>query len=317
MVIIMKNKNIKLKFISMFISLTLIVVSILSLNSSINVNASSNQLGYCVYDPSVSSSYLSYTRHYTLNSLSYPTTTSSTRSIIGTDDRVIDYTKTGVVKIILQGGSFGTGFVVGKNTIATAGHCVFNISSSTTNVNNKSRVISRILLFDSNGKNVQTVEPKEIHVPARYILSKYDDTDNHVFDYALITVDDDLSDYCVFNLGTVTSDFDDGTHSVSITGFPNTINDDTVVNNTTKHNMYTGTGVCFSLDEDDELSYFDDMLKYNADTSAGDSGAPIYVTKKFNNEIYYTVVGIHIRGGNYGVKLTPNHLQFYISNQNL
>ena len=50
------------------------------------------------------------------------------RAVIGDDTRVVDFSKSGVVKINFTASNgesyWGTGFVVDEHTIATAAHCV-------------------------------------------------------------------------------------------------------------------------------------------------------------------------------------------------
>ncbi len=226
----------------------------------------------------------------------------STRSVIGTDDRVTDWSKNGVVKIMGSNAFIGSGFVVGNHTIATAAHCV----------NNKS--LSTIILFDNNG-NKTNATPVEYHVPEMYYSSNQ-------YDYALITVEEDLSDYMQFDLGAVLNYSPSHNNAVTNTGFPGTIQKSdgtfTTVNDGSIHNMYSSTGSIIGIND----KYF----YHTVDTSHGDSGSPVYYTETINGQTYYTVVGIHVRGDsnpfddierNEATRITTELIRFYKQNPNI
>ncbi|MDE5569076.1 MAG: trypsin-like peptidase domain-containing protein [Ruminococcus sp.] len=212
---------------------------------------------------------------------------------------MLDWTKSGVVEIA----SIGTGFVVDEHTIATAAHCVYN------------KKINKIYLFDNNSKLTLTLEGSSIveyHVPSVYVSSESAD-----YDYALITVKEDLSDYMCFNLGTVT-DIKNLKSAVSITGFPGEIvtGDGTkpVNYSVSEHNMYTGNGHIYNSS--------DKRLYYDVDTTSGNSGSPVYITEAYGNKVYYTVIAIHAYGQgsnpyNSGTRITADLLKFFNGNTNL
>lgn len=235
-------------------------------------NASSR---YRVFDAKTSSELI--LKNYTLTeSTKYyndSNSSISTRSVIGTDDRVIDWTKNGVVKIMGSNGFIGSGFVVGEHTIATAAHCV----------NNKS--LSTIKFFYNNGTLAMDATPVEYHIPEKYYSNTRD------YDYALITVEEDLSDYMQFDLGAVLNYSPSHDNAITNTGFPESIqkSDGTniIVNDEDNHNIYSATGSIIGTK--------DRFFYHTADTSGGDSGSPIYYTENINGQTYYTVVGIHVR----------------------
>ncbi|WP_290774206.1 trypsin-like peptidase domain-containing protein [Anaerofustis sp.] len=222
----------------------------------------------------------------------------STRSVIGTDDRVIDWSKNGVVKIVTADGMIGSGFVVGKHTIATAAHCV----------NNKS--LSNIILFDNNGNDTNAT-PVEYHIPQMYYT--YADK----YDYALITVEEDLSDYMQFDLGTVRNYSPSRNIAVTNTGFPGEIEnpDGTTIrvnDDENLHNLYSSTGSV--------VSTYDKYFCHTADTSGGDSGSPVYYTETINGQTYYTVIGIQVGGGtdnNKAMRITTELIRFYNQNPHI
>lgn len=286
----MKNVlNLK-KITSIVVAFVVLALSVCLYSS--NTSAANTAQTYSVYS-ATSGTFL---RSYTLDSLP---SGNNVRGVIGSDDRVIDWTKSGVVKITLTSGLFATGFVVGEHIIATAGHVVY------------ANTIADILLFDNEGRNTLHATPVEFHVPNAYI-------NNTVGDYALITVEEDLSDYACFYLGAAMDNIADNSQAVSVTGFPEYVND-IKVNSLTEHCMYTGNGVITAINELNEL-------QYNADTSSSNSGGPVYITESRCGYTYYTVLAIHTgraidSNGNmvycYGTRVTTDLLHFYNNNSNL
>lgn len=283
------------KLFSAFMSI--VIVCICTCDFSVNTKATNTGRTYYVYSPSTGN----YTRNYTLPAL---TSSVNTRSLIGTDNRTIDWSKSGTVKILDSDSTKpyrGTGFVVNAHTIATAAHCVFKDGSAVK--------INEILLFDSLGNNILTATPIELHIPELFI-NPVDYYSN--YDYALITVQEDLSNFCHYNLGVATDSFLSSSSEISLTGFPGELNN----NNTGDNTMYTGTG---------NVSGGTNMrLYYTADSTGGNSGGPVYITESRNEKTFFTVVAIHTAGFgedwdaeqqlNSGVRLTTDHLQFYLNN---
>ncbi len=115
---IMKAKMINSKKMLAVIITVLMTVLVLS-SYQMKANAVNTAQTYKVYNATNGS----YLRSYTLNPL---TADNNTRSVIGEDERVIDWTKSGVVKIMTSNSYIGTGFVIDAHTIATAAHCVKN-----------------------------------------------------------------------------------------------------------------------------------------------------------------------------------------------
>lgn len=239
------------------------------------------------------------------------------RYVMGTDDRVIDWTKNGVVKLMsptAESGYIGTGFVVGKHTIATAAHCVFNGNTL------KPKYISSIKFFDNNGNNVMDVVPKEYHVPEQYVYFPH--SPQTLYDYALITVEEDLSDYMQFDLGAVLNYSPNHNIAVTNTGFPGELEnpDGSVisVNDADHHNKYSSTGSITATDPRDFI--------YNADMSEGNSGGPIFCTENINGQTYYTVIGINSYElendktgdrSNIATRVTTELIRFYKQNPNI
>ena len=222
-------------------------------------------------------------------------------SVIGTDDRVIDWTKSGVVKLMCSTNPYyrGTGFVVGKHLIATAAHCVHDGSTS-------AKTLSGIKLFNANGTVALTATPVEIHVPKNYI------TVGCNYDYALITVEEDLTSYMCFDMGVIMDYNSNVPITVTATGFPQTLpNIPNSSNDGNNHYMYSGTGSVTGTTTR--------RVSYNADTSDGESGCPIYVSESSNGYVHYSVIAIHTNGGdtNSGVRINSDILRFIFQNNNL
>lgn len=149
--------------------------------------------------------------------------------------------------------------------------------------------------------------PSYCHIPSTY-------TSNSYGDYALITVEQDLSEYANFNLGAPLDNFIRNESTVLTTGFPQKVNDKTV-NTVDKHYMYTSAGSAVNKVIDESV-----QISYNNDTSGGNSGGPVYTSTLFNGKFYYTVVGIHTTGaGSYNIatRMTTDLLHFYKNNPNI
>ncbi len=277
-----RNRVVAVSITCLMVILTVFVptqVAALYVNSSVQ---------YTVYSGSGN-----YLGTYSLDEADYVSSLAQTYSIIGNDDRYGEYLP-GVVDIYVNGAR-GTGFVVSDHVIATAAHIVYN---------NGGRSISRINFFDTNGSSILSItDAKEVHVPTNYFSSGSTDSN---YDYALIYVDEDLSDFTYFNLGYV---LDDYSGSVSVTGFQ----EDNEKDSKFPNESATGTGSMINVT--------DYQCEYDADTTSGVSGSPVYVkTTSYNGAVSYTVIAIHTSGGtnsNFGTRITTNLLQFYLNNSYL
>lgn len=281
--------------VAVFTAVLMMILS-LSYTSNNQTDAANTNREYYVYNAKTGS----YKTKYTLNAFY---SESSTRAVIGNDERVIDWTKSGIVKIMNSTNYIGTGFVIGDHTIATAAHCAYN---------NK---ISEILLFDNNGNITLHATPVEYHIPYEY--TKYSPTADgreEKYDYALITVKEDLSNYACFNLGVPLDSFANKKSVITVTGFPVDQS-----NSHTKHTMYSSNGIVTKM--------YDDLMYYNADTYKGNSGGPVYITESLHGNTYYTVVAINAYSphdydidhsyGNHGAYITTDMIHFYNKNSNI
>jgi V8-like Glu-specific endopeptidase len=206
-----------------------------------------------------------------------------------------DNSQPGVVKIIQSSGSNATGFVVDDHVIATACHVVDS-------------TISSIILLNQLGTTIKTMAPIEIHKPANL--------EGSFGDYALLTVEDDLSDY-VMPLGIPVQNIDTTGRSVSVTGFPCEYG---YTNTSTFHQKYTGDGYLTNATYSSEHWYYKYFnITYNITTTHGSSGSPVYADLISDNNIAYPcVIGIHrsthSNSENIANRMAPYILRFYLYN---
>lgn len=251
------------------------------------------------------------------------------RSVIGPDDRYIDWSKSGVVKIYMDNQYAGTGFVVGDHEIATAAHV---LAGSSNGVSNGSR-ITKILLFNSDNTPAMTLNcpstssdpdeagrTMEYHIPTPYFTTDVEDN----YDFAIIKVPEDLSAFRCFDVGCANNSFVTSTSSiVSITGFPAKAGGATV-NSDTKHAMYTGVGNIYPIPSNNIYNLNQNfIIGYKTDTYSGNSGSPIYITETVRGQTFYTVIGIHTTGTyynnkpyNHGTRFDADILKFIKVNEN-
>ena len=244
-----------------------------------------------------------YKGQYTLNPVSNISTTSaSTCSIIDKDER---WAEDGLDGVLCVGD--GTAFVIDSHTILTAAHCLRDISSG-RDVNSKA--ISNLEFKVCNSRNEKTrvaITPIEYQLPAKFVNAEFDvestkvDKERSKYDYAIITVEEDLSKYVNFNLGVVRNElYTTNANSQKLlfaTGFGGS---GTNVNKELIDIKSTGDG--FLTDVPTKYN-----LRYDIDNIGGDSGGPIYANVKGKQ----TVIGIVTSSGindNGGVRLTTDIL---------
>lgn len=205
----------------------------------------------------------------------------------------------------------GTGFVVGDHVIATCAHNVYEDK-------NKDKALSsnevysniKIQMCDTDGNLTKTTYTvKEVHFPKSYVQYA-----SIMFDYALLTVSEDLSAYTHFNLGVLNPDTLNDMENVPIfvSGFP--------YHYGVYNRIYTSKG-CSS----DGFDSTEHMFYYTNRTESGMSGAPVYTVTDYyvNGVLQYrsnTVLAIH-RGKYDGVPEAPAInsylLKFYLDNDEI
>ena len=291
--------------VAVFMAMLITVLSFSYTNNN-RTNATNSNITYFVYDAKTGDKIPN--RNYMLLKLN---SSDKERTVIGNEDRKIDWSKSGVAKIITEYTKddrdycgLGSGFVVSDHVIATAAHCI------------NGRKISEILLFSNNGNTTLHATPIEYHVP--YLFTKPINSDepyNYIYDYALIMVKEDLSAYACFDLGVPLDNLKDKHSTVSVTGFPGKVgkpNEEKIVNTLTEHKMYTGKGTIVGINND--------KISYDTDSTGGNSGGPAYITEKVKDNEHYTVIAIHSYSGttqNGGVRMTTDLIHFYKNNKNI
>ena len=276
-----------------------------------------------------------YVRHYFNNNVTNPVTeysltvnpydntntspnaNSQQRLIIGENDMIID-NDTAVVCLCdtNSGNGYGSGFIISDHIIVTAAHCVFNYSYHTSSTYDNFKV----KLTDNNNNTIYGT-PEYVDIPKNYATRG----DNN-FDYALIYVEEDLSEYGSFQLGAVLDEYIDNNGEVTVSGFPATSGYPDEYIDQPSDLRFKATGKL--LPPNSEISPSKDViLMYDADMTFGDSGGPVYVHESFTTQSdsydYNTVIGINTREWedsyyqikeNRGIRITPDHLKFYNDN---
>lgn len=319
----------KIRVVSIVVAMVMIVGTICSLHT-IPSNGANTARSYTVYKASTAEEIGTYS--LTVEHGEQP----SSRAVIGNDEREIDWKKSGVVKIFTESiegeEGFATGFVVGKHAIATAAHVVvpYNFNENNKRYEFDYQKIHKINLYKTDGSIALTLstesvvpskivhlEPKmEYHVPMLYL----ENNAKYSYDYAVITVSEDLSKYRCFDLGYVNDSLiSSNSASVSITGFPKKVGGVIVNDSQTLDNMYTGAGILLDKDTSQGLIYYD------VDTYGGNSGSPVYITEDIGEKTFYSVIGL-LNGGdtnpytpkyNFGVRFNSDILKFYKGNPNI
>ena len=164
----------------------------------------------------------------------------------------------------------------------------------------------------------------QFHMPSNYdTLTTPDAIDS--YDYALIYVEEDLSQYGIFEIGVVTNDFLNNHCEITTSGFPSHINygDTSVYGIRYKsvgnaeyypNNNYNLTG----------------QLRFASTNcnSGGNSGGPAYFTyNNYDGQEENVVIGIVTGGtmdetaqrytGTSGIRITTNILHFFFNNNNI
>ena len=263
-----------------------------------SVDASTGARYYRRHDCSNSnpSSYYSYSL-----SFNSPITSSELpRTIIGNNDMVRDY-DTSVVRLSCG----GTGFIIDEHTIATAAHCVYDNAFLNITID----------IIDTDNSVIDTINPTYIHIPSGFISPPQNHFSSY-YDSALISVEEDLTDYGMFQLAISRDSYLTNSGSVIVSGFPQIYPP-----------AYSGAdwGIRFKASGVlDPLSSDDFLLWYDTDVAGGDSGGPVYVTEGVtaNNQNhtlyeYKSVIGISTSEGsdlNAGLRVTDDILKFYYEN---
>ncbi len=291
------------KYISMMIAAAISVAMLGSMTASTSETTDKTRK-YIVYNYTSESEVSTY-------ELSVPLDSSiQSRSLIGDDERV-EYAHSGIVRLE----KFATGFIVGDHTIATAAHCVFEKAEDDQRDTLGYGVYVPkfdVTLYNDSGAAVKEIEVSEAHLPDLYKTCPF--ADRFKYDYALLTVTEDLSDYEHFKLGEVINGSILSSIPVSVCGFP--IND-----TNTSDNVVITPGKLY-IDTNNIIVSNNHCIYYKADTSSGESGGPVFVTTRYQIGTdsaveTKTVIAIHAAAGNTnngGTRMNSELLKFYLAN---
>lgn len=257
--------------------------------TSVNTNSlpSESDIDYRVYNPVTG--YLKHTYTVDANTTTVSSIGNSRGIMYGHDSRMFQDGMQGVLNVQdASGNNMGTAFVIDSHTILTAAHVLYNYKKHTIKKN------LRFVVYDDYDTPTNTVIfPKSYHIPQDFCNSMQRDLNGDFvyiseWDYAIVTVNDDLSNYINFDIGVMRSG--DMYQPVYVTGFGSYGNnplDQSLVNPYFVDTKSTSMG---DLMEDNP--YSDTFINYDADTVGGDSGGPVWVYNAINNT--KTVIGINI-----------------------
>ncbi len=265
-------------------------------------------------------SYIKYTcdtgatTNYTLSN-SIPSPNADFDYPVATVSEEFDNENTNVVRLVMDDGSAGSGFVISDHIIATAAHCVLDennnfVTGVTVNVYNEQAEVKPENLIAS-------FEAESYHIPSLYTNS----LDNHNYDYALIYVGSDshgrdLLDYVSpWQFAIPSLEFSEAeTGQLTTTGFTfyNIDNE-----NDEEYARFYSTGTVEYLSNNNWNSP-QLRIASNALNKGGKSGGPMYYTSTYNNSTTKSVAGIvtHYYLGTYsaGTKINLTLLRFYKQN---
>lgn len=227
-----------------------------------------------------------------VSSQSVQAATLQPRVIIGDDDRVqvTDTTVTPYQSItyILANGFIGTGTVVGKNTVITAGHMINAIGEE------PSQDLKEVYL--SPGRNDDVYPYGKFGIKAIHLMPEYQADPSAETDIAVLTINpneagESIGDVVAQMPMKLSNDIAIGT-PLTTTGYPG----DRVYGT-----MWTNSGQVGRQTTD--------IVYYDMDTAGGQSGSPVY---NQNGEM----VAVHTGSDgdlNYGTKLNDEKYQFILA----
>lgn len=195
---------------------------------------------------------------------------------------------------------YGTGFIIGEHEIMTAAHIIY---SKEDRFNDFVKI--KVPNSDGSTENSIGINVISAHVPSEYINNKFDE-----YDYAILTVSEDLSQYGCYLLGMVTDSIMQKNVPIHSLGY---------YINTLKISHGTIT------ESNNDL-----LCNFNVYTYEGSSGGPFYVESSFGiqgttNEdyqikTYRTAISI-VQGAAsdhmFGTRITPVIMQFAYDNEYL
>lgn len=251
------------------------------------------------------------TTNYTLSVPSALNSLSDPLREYNIDDRVLDssanaqcivrlnYKKNGVERR-------GSGFIIDNHIIATCGHCIYDID------HNEFCTDYTIKVYNVAGDTIiATYSADELHLPSAYINPPSGESAD--YDYGLIYVDENLSQYGKMALGLVTDNFEYTAQTVYVSGYPGK------VNGASNTNRVFGSGSILTESTEHQLWY-------STYANSGDSGGPVFMEYTLGTETFRSAVGIQTGGLGYGIydeyyhfgtRITLPLLRFFFTNPNI
>lgn len=299
-------KKISFKSIFTVIISAVIMLSICTFNSqSIETEASGSK----------SRDYLIYTRYnhqvnpYTLTQSEY--SGQSSRATIIREKRPTTYEDyvSGCVKFFYKNGDSweysGNGFIVGENTIATAGHVVADkeqkyiyTGDGTSSYSNDNEY--KIALYNPDGSEYGRYSIESVQIPKLL----FESANQNDYDYARVSLDGgeniDWDNFNIFDFNTV------------LDGVENLTGNNKPVLNEVAYNKVNGNYRCY-LTQGYITALNDYKIYCDCNIIGNDSGCPMVITKSMNGKRFDTVTAITTQT-NSGIRITSPIIQFYCNN---
>lgn len=212
----------------------------------------------------------------------------------------------------------GSGAIIGPHTILTNAHCVYSKNDDTGEKRYSTDDVCAFT-FDEDGEpHPRNLTVVSYHVPKDYIT--YEDNNMYKvrYDYALIVVEEDLTEYGCFDLGYALDGIVNTETDLTVTGFPQAVpcQDSSNGYNFRKY-MVSSNGeiIPLTITDQNDIEKANYRLRGTAATSPGSSGSPMY-TKTAYIELYDIQIGL-ITGGSHGLRFTKPMLEFFFNNDYL
>lgn len=209
----------------------------------------------------------------------------------------------------------GSGAIIGPHTILTNAHCLYSRNDTTGERRYSDSDVCAFTFTDDGEPIRHDLTVISYHIPKDYITNEDNGVYKVRFDYALIVVEEDLSDYGCFDLGYALDEIVDTETSLTVTGFPQAapcMSPDEGYNYRKYMVSSYGTVIPLTSADQDNPEKADYHLRGTAATTTGSSGSPMYTETALQD----TQIGL-ITGGSHGLRFTRPMLEFFFHNEYL